>query len=683
MGVHSWGLDPMRGVLPRRLPRRLPLTPTPPQDETTVEETAPIMRTPWSIRSAAITRGLWILTILWPSIAIGQAKPDLEVIEDPAALTASRREYERIRGLSTGDTPGIGREAGKAAGLPPGFPRGLDAAAVDRLLAEASEDIRLEAASALLDRDRLRGREMLFRLLDSPSPEIRAKALERLSGNLFYENLLWFPPPPEVRVRLLALLDDADPAVRRAAFEPCIFLSGPAISERLLRAIRERPARERAELTWLLSWRADSSACLDAVLEHVGTRDAKERGWVLQSLEVLAERADAAIAERAAAELEKLLLEDLQAGRWTVPYSVRFAAPGLGAPLRALLEADPEADRSPTDPLRAELARTLRFSILETLGQVDPDAGELLLRIVREGGPPEDVGGALRGLLCAKGTSPDAIVRAVLARSSMAPSRGRLDEASVQLLLSRGGTAGRRALLDRFDLLDGYWRCAVLWALHGWKAEDVARELHSAGLARRLPQPDATALKRLRDEGLGVPQEPGSELSFFYATVHWMGSLGRIHYDEMGGTPIGYDGFMEDIVRETGSDLPVDAVWQSFDRTSGADPGIYRIRFAVGTRLYRLSIREGEANATAFGLLLAALNAAAGREGRRERFISFLDFDPHECVYADPATVHAFRMKYFLPAGLGDERLDAEYREHVARTIEELKARLPAAPGGG
>jgi hypothetical protein len=162
-----------------------------------------------------------------------------------------------------------------------------------------------------------------------------------------------------------------------------------------------------------------------------------------------------------------------------------------------------------------------------------------------------------------------------------------------------------------------------------------------------------------------------------------MGSLARIRYDEMGGTPIGHDGFIEDIVRETASDLPVDSVWQSFDRTSEAGPGTYRIRFAVGTRLYRLSIREGEANATAFDLLLAALSAAAEREGRRQRFIPFLGFDPHECVYADPATVHAFRMKYFLPAGLGDERLEAEYREHVARTVEELKARLPAAPGGG
>jgi hypothetical protein len=553
-------------------------------------------------------------------------KPSVLVIDDPARVEEARAEYrQEMEDLAEAVLARIERRDWLASEELAALRACLDDVAVELhwILEQEGGDAKEQMNVARILRQLCdpEGEDFIWRSLDSESPSHRAEALRAMRKWDCRIDLT----DPERASRVVARINDPDPAVAAAAVELCSFREVDGTEAALTGHIAR--AKDPQEAATKLTRVASTPAAVRTLLPHLfRTRPPHYNQWTGFRMEKVLAHPDPEVSGPVREAFREYLLGFEGEDRYDQSLVHELAKTAVPQTIPILEDVREKA----TDPVSRAWA-------VEGLARLQPDqAVDLILEhISREG-----TWGMLDPLReHAADKDADHILAAILPTSGA----GRLIETdAVRVLLEKLGERGRRVVQERFEELAPAAKMWATWKLGGIDLVSALNDLHAAGV---IDLPAEEVLLRARqkrhqeEEGPLDVTDPRS----LKAALDAAGVLTAFDA-ETDQTP-DHDWLIGVFAEGTRGRFTPECPRQE----SGDEDGPFTVQFIDAGRLFRFEAEN-------FGgwydveAVQRALNVALETAGRRERFIALQgDGQIAEFVFADPEVFVPLAGRYGVP----------------------------------
>jgi HEAT repeat protein len=588
-------------------------------------------------------------------------------IDDPAEIGRCRAAYERS--LDAAFENAMGRaKAGEPlysddrAALSARRERALAALRGIAADADVGPAGRMGAANALRSLGEPQGEALLLEGLWSPSPRMREAAIKTIRRQVREIAL----DGRALAERLVALMEDSDPAVAEAAVELCVFRRIDGAEGQLMRLLGREDAGDKGALALKLAEVASTPAAMQALLPHL-LRDGAEQynwfnGYVLRRAIA---HPDSGVAEPVRRRLREYVLSFKGKQRYDQHLAEDLAAVADAATLPALADVYEHAK----DPVS-------RWRALGAMARLQPErALDVILEAIRKDGPNELLLDALRGYV-GPGDAERVLPLLLPPAEQTERPRRELDEKLASLLLEKLGPAGGRAAEAHLDEFEPYARQWALWKLRGLDLRSALSELRIAGIIEAEPEQVLEQIRARRearaeaedDESPPTPLETSDPSGIF--TVLGFAGLITAFDVETSMVPCDHDQLILEFAAGSGGrfapECPVQ-FWHQRDEEDYDAP--YTVQFIFNSRLYRFGA-ENYGDWYDVQAVQEALNFALADNGMRQRYIALESGGQvAQFVFADPAVFEPFARRYALPLS-GDPtqamRKGIEYERYVA-----------------
>jgi hypothetical protein len=485
---------------------------------------------------------------------------------------------------------------------------------------------RASAANALAQLGVANGERALLRALGSPSAPMRAEALKVLRQ---WDCPVDLRPPARAR-RAVALIDDPDPQVARAAVELCTFRRLPGTEERLAALLERGGAVDAAEFARKLAWVVETPRGVGAMLPHLfQDRPATYSQWTGYALERVVAHPDPAVSGPVRAAFLAYLLGFEGEQRYDQSL-VRDLSAVAGEETLPVLE----------DVLARAKDPVSRAYALGGIARLRP--GEAVSRVLEQIGR-EGPWDSLLGVLHRHATPADAerILPAVLPDPAE-PRPVRLSV--VRLVLERLGEAGRRAVEAHAGHLEPDARMWVLWKQRGLDLRSALADLRAAGVIDLPPEEVLARLARKREreeEGPLDLTDPGA----LKAALDCAGVL--VAFDaERDQVPCDHDALLLEFAEASGGRFTPECPVQVWHQQGEEDNAPYTVKFLHRGRLFEFGA-ENYGDWYDVEAVRQALNFALADAGLPQRYLALHGKGQiAELVFADPAAFVPVAERY-------------------------------------
>jgi hypothetical protein len=473
--------------------------------------------------------------------------------------------------------------------------------------------------------------------LTSKSAKLRQAALEAMRKGfpVDYRSEPWAS-------RVLALFDDSDSQVSKAAIELSAYMPEPGSAlpgaeSKIIELLPSLPPRNRQAIAIKLGEIASTPEAVETVVRFAFPKRAKKYEWITgHALERLCEHPDAELSApvRKAFQMYLLAFPAEQRDQQLVRDLAKVADDDALPVLQGIYNNPQDA--------------ACRLYSLQAMARLQPDrAVDLILddlerfrnfdHIVNYSLPPFATEAEAERIIAAL-APPDA------AKESQPIPRG-----VVRLFWEKLGQRGRKAVEEHFDRLDLGARMWAMWKMQGLDLRSAAAELHASGVIVQKPE---EILARIQAHNESRPNPSPGDLSDPDGMISLLAEaeLLTMFDAETGEIPCRHDRLLEAFAAGAAGRFEPQYAMQFWRRESEDDfDAPYVVQFVYNDRLYRFAA-ESYGDWYDVASVQRALNTVLEDAGRPERF---LPLDPGGqfaiFVFADPQMFLPIASKYGLP----------------------------------